>query len=110
MTDSMTSERPGKRDRLVTGAGETIYRQGFEATTIADIAEASDVPVGNVYYYFKSKDELLAAVIDSYAQQSRERWSWIEQKHRTPRARLKELVRLMVSQPDRVALYGCPRR
>ena len=52
MAASVTSERPGKRDRLVTGARETIYRHGVEATTIADIAEASDVPVGNVYYYF----------------------------------------------------------
>jgi AcrR family transcriptional regulator len=109
MTDSVTSERPGKRDRLVTGARETIYRQGVEATTIADIAEASDVPVGNVYYYFKSKDELVAAAIDSYAQDSRERLSWLEQQHRTPRARLKVLVRLLVSQSDQVALYGCPR-
>ena len=80
MTASVTSERPGKRDRLVAGARETIYRQGVEATTIADIAEASDVPVGNVYYYFKSKDELVAAAIDSYAQDSRERLSQLEQQ------------------------------
>jgi AcrR family transcriptional regulator len=109
MTASVTSERPGKRDRLVAGARETIYRQGVEATTIADVAEASDVPLGNVYYYFKSKDELVAAAIDSYAQESRERLSSLEQQHRTPWARLKELVRLLVSQPDQVALYGCPR-
>ena len=87
----MTSERPGKRDRLVTGARETIHRQGVEGTTIADIAEASDVPVGNVYYYFKSKDELVAAAIDSYAQESRERLSWLERP-----------------SPDRVE--GLPRR
>jgi AcrR family transcriptional regulator len=66
MPASVTSERPGKRDRLIAGARETIHRQGFEATTIADIAQASDVPVSNVYYYFKSKDELVAAAIDSY--------------------------------------------
>ena len=35
MTASLTSERPGKRDRLVAGPGEAMYRQGFEATTIA---------------------------------------------------------------------------
>jgi AcrR family transcriptional regulator len=109
MAASVTSERPGKRDRLVAGARETIYRQGFEATTIADIAEASGVPVGNVYYYFKSKDELVAAVIDSYAREGRERLSLLEQQHRTPRARLKVLVRLLVSQPGQVALHGCPR-
>jgi AcrR family transcriptional regulator len=73
MAASVASERPGKRDRLVVGARETIHRQGVEATTIADIAEASDVPVGNVHYYFKSKDELVAAAIGSYAQDSRER-------------------------------------
>jgi TetR/AcrR family transcriptional regulator, transcriptional repressor for nem operon len=109
MPASVTSERPGKRDRLIAGARETIYRQGFEATTIADIAEASDVPLGNVYYYFKSKDELVAAAIDSYLRESRERLSLLERQHRTPRARLKTLVRLLVSQSDQVALYGCPR-
>ena len=109
MTNSETSKRPGKRDRLIAGARETIYRQGVEATTISDIAEASDVPVGNVYYYFKSKDELVGAAIDAYAQESRERLSWLEQQHRAPRARLKALVGLLASQPDRVALYGCPR-
>jgi AcrR family transcriptional regulator len=86
MAASVASERPGKRDRLVAGARDTIHRQGVEATTIADIAEASDVPVGNVYYYFKSQDELVAAAIGSYAQDSRERLSWLEQQHRTPRA------------------------
>ena len=109
MTVSLTSERPGKRDRLVAGAREAIHRQGVEATTLADIAEASGVPLGNIYYYFKSKGELAAAVIDSYARESRERLSRLEQQHLTPRARLKALVRLLVSHPGQVVLYGCPR-
>jgi AcrR family transcriptional regulator len=67
------------------------------------------VPLGNVYYYFKSKDELAAAVIDSYARESRERLSLLEQQHRTPAARLKTLVRMLAWQPGQVALYGCPR-
>ena len=109
MTAASTSERPGKRDRLVAGAREAVHRQGVEATTLADIAEASGVPLGNVYYYFKSKGELVAAVIDSYARESRERLSRLEQQHLTPRARLKALVRLLVSHPGQVVLYGCPR-
>ena len=48
MTASLTSERPGKRDRLIAAAREMIHRQGVEATTLADIAEASDVPLGNI--------------------------------------------------------------
>jgi TetR/AcrR family transcriptional regulator, transcriptional repressor for nem operon len=31
--------------------------KGVERTTLADVAQAADVPVGNVYYYFKTKDE-----------------------------------------------------
>jgi AcrR family transcriptional regulator len=80
-----------------------------EATTIAEIAEAADVPVGNVYYYFKTKDDLVTAAIDSYAQENRDLLAVLEQHHRTPRARLKMLVQRLVSQSDQVALYGCPR-
>jgi TetR/AcrR family transcriptional repressor of nem operon len=65
MTDLVAASRTGKRDRLVAGARETLHRQGVQATTIADIAHASDVPVGNVYYYFKFKDEIVAAVIEA---------------------------------------------
>jgi AcrR family transcriptional regulator len=62
MTDSARSEK-GKRDRLVAAARELIHRQGIEKTTIADIARAADVPAGNVYYYFKTKDDLIEAAI-----------------------------------------------
>ena len=44
MTDSPTRREQGKRDRLVAGARELLHQQGVEATTIADIALAADVP------------------------------------------------------------------
>src|SRR6202165_2800601 len=58
---------PDKRQRLVEGARLVLHRQGVEKTTLADIAQAADVPVGNVYYYFKTKDELVQATIDAHA-------------------------------------------
>jgi AcrR family transcriptional regulator len=39
-----------------------MYRQGASATTLADVAQAADVPLGNVYYYFKTKDDLILVV------------------------------------------------
>jgi len=42
------------------------------------------VPVGNVYYYFKTKDELVAATIDGYAQEDHELLSSIEQQAPNP--------------------------
>jgi AcrR family transcriptional regulator len=92
---------------LVTGTRRVIYEQGVEKTTIADIARAADVPSGNVYYYFKTKDELLAAAIDGHAQDLRAVLESLE-SHRTPRARLKALVRELIRQRETVADYGCP--
>jgi AcrR family transcriptional regulator len=57
--------RPGKRERLVAGAREVLHAQGVERTTLADIAHDADVPVGNVYYHFKTKDALIEAAVES---------------------------------------------
>jgi AcrR family transcriptional regulator len=107
VTDSPTEEEQGKRQRLVAGARQVIHEQGVEKTTIADIARAADVPVGNVYYYFKTKDELVAAAVDGHARDVRAQLLSLE-RHRTPRARLKALVRELMSQRELVAEHGCP--
>ena len=107
MTDSPSERKQGKRERLVAGARQVIYQQGVETTTIADIAQAADVPVGNVYYYFKTKDELVAAAIDGHGQDVHAVLRSLE-RHRTPQARLKALVRELMSQREQVADYGCP--
>jgi TetR/AcrR family transcriptional repressor of nem operon len=107
MADSLTEREQGKRERLVDGAREVIHRQGVENTTIADIALAAKVPVGNVYYYFKTKDELVAAAIHGHAQDVHAVLQSLE-RHRTPQARLKALVRELISQRELVSAYGCP--
>src|SRR6201994_5188816 len=78
----------GKRERLVDGAREALYAQGVESTPLADIAKVADVPVGNVYYYFKTKDDLVQAVIAAHADEIRSTLAEFEH-HRTPKARLK---------------------
>jgi TetR/AcrR family transcriptional repressor of nem operon len=107
MTDSLTEREPGKRERLVAGARQVIHQQGVEKTTIADIARSADVPVGNVYYYFKTKDDLVAAAIDDHARDVQARLRSLE-RHRTPQARLKALVHELMSQRELVADHGCP--
>ena len=107
MTDSGREREQGKRERLIDGARQVIYQQGVETTTIAEIAQAADVPVGNVYYYFKTKDELVSAAIDGHAQDVQAVLRSLE-RHRTPQARLKALVRELMNQREQVADYGCP--
>jgi AcrR family transcriptional regulator len=106
MTNSVAS-RPGKRERLVESARALIHEQGVHPTTLAQVAERADVPVGNVYYYFKTKDDLISAVLGAYTQQAGKLTESLE-RHRTPQARLKALVRNWDQQGEAVARYGCP--
>jgi AcrR family transcriptional regulator len=107
MTDSTVHDRGGKRERLVVSAGDLLHRQGVGATTLAQIADAADVPAGNVYYYFKTKDDLVRAVIESRAEQVGAMLDAL-QARRSPAARLKALAHQWVEMRDLVARYGCP--
>jgi TetR/AcrR family transcriptional regulator, transcriptional repressor for nem operon len=107
MTDSTVHDRGGKRERLVASAGDLLHRQGVLATTLAQVAEAADVPPGNVYYYFKTKDDLVRAVIESRAEQVGAMLGSLEAR-RSPAARLKALAHQWVEMRDLVARYGCP--
>src|ERR1700760_2071574 len=98
----------GKRERLVDGAREALYAQGVESTTLAHIANAADVPVGNVYYYFKTKDDLVQAVIAAHAGEIEARLAALEH-HRTPKARLKAFIRVLTDERELAARYGCPQ-
>jgi TetR/AcrR family transcriptional regulator, transcriptional repressor for nem operon len=107
MANSATGTRPGKRERLVESARLLIHEQGVHRTTLADVADRAEVPLGNVYYYFKTKDDLIGAVLDGYKQQAAELTQAFE-RHRSPQARLKALVRNWADMRDAVARYGCP--
>src|ERR1700675_3435612 len=68
----MGKPQSDKRTRLIETAMKLAYRNGFRETSLADIAEAAHVPVGNVYYYFKTKEELGEAVVKRRLAQFRE--------------------------------------
>jgi TetR/AcrR family transcriptional regulator, transcriptional repressor for nem operon len=104
----MTGQRTGKRERLVAAASKLLHLQGAEKTTLADIAQAAGVPVGNVYYYFKTKDEIIAAVVKNHIEQSKMTLASIDSRHHSPKSRLKALVGALAEQGEVIAQYGCP--
>jgi AcrR family transcriptional regulator len=114
MTDSTGSDQsasptpPGKRERLIAAACDLFYRQGIAATTLAHIAEAAEVPVGNMYYYFKTKDDIVAAVVEARTEEIRSATAALQRRHGSPKARLKALVALLAESRDRIADHGCP--
>jgi TetR/AcrR family transcriptional repressor of nem operon len=110
MTDSLAPAQRalGKRERLIAAARGTIYRQGIEKTTLADIAAAAGVPLGNVYYYFKTKQDIVEAVVESHLVEARQMLTALEDAYDSPRDRLKALFGALTQQADQIARYGCP--
>jgi AcrR family transcriptional regulator len=117
MTDSklrlpgapQSREPAGKRGRLVAAAAQMLYQQGADATTLADIAQEAGIAVGNVYYYFKTKNDIIAAVIDSHADDIRVMLRGIEAAHASPAGRLKAMFAALAGEAGLVARYGCPQ-
>jgi TetR/AcrR family transcriptional repressor of nem operon len=52
------------REQILDAAGRLIHLRGFHNTSVDDILRESGVGKGNLYYYFKSKDELGYAALD----------------------------------------------
>ncbi|MFF6787714.1 TetR/AcrR family transcriptional regulator [Streptomyces filamentosus] len=96
-----------KRQRLTEAAARVLHEQGVERTTLADIAREADVPVGNVYYYFKTKDELVLAALSAHRSYLDELTGRLAESA-GPRERLKALVEGWIAQRDTAARYGCP--
>ncbi len=82
------------------------YQNGFGATSLADIAREAKVPLGNVYYYFKTKDEIGEAIVEQRLEElSAQRQRWNEAG--SPKDRLCACVRDVFRNKDCLAEHGC---
>ena len=96
-----------KRKRLIEAAKVLIHQQGFNLTTLAEIAQEADVPLGNVYYYFKTKEAIGEAVIEKRAAEYAEMLARLDEIAE-PSSRLRAFVDTNVEELELIARYGCP--
>jgi len=96
-----------KRTRLIETAMKLAYSHGFRETSLADIAEAAHVPVGNVYYYFKTKEELAEAVVEKRLEEFREFREELDRLS-SPKERLFGFVDRIQGNREQLARGGCP--
>lgn len=99
---------PNKRDRLIDAAASLFHKRGVSATSLADIAKEADIPIGNVYYYFKAKEDLALAAIDKRKEQYIALFATLDDNIEEPRERLIEAFSLYDRVRDEFARYGCP--
>jgi AcrR family transcriptional regulator len=59
-------EHERRKKEIYRIATQTLWQKGYDKTTIRDIAKATDMTTAGLYYYFKSKEELLFQILDSH--------------------------------------------
>ena len=95
------------RQHIIEAADELFYIQGFEATSFADIAEKVGLSRGNFYYHFRTKDEILAAVIghrQAKTDAMLSRWD----AGNAPVDRIQGFIDLLLVNQIKIMSYGCP--
>ncbi len=57
-------EKKARRQAILDAARECFFRDGFEATTISQIAETVELSTGTLYLYFKNKEEIYVSILE----------------------------------------------
>lgn len=104
----MTSKAEQTRQQIIDTADDLFYRQGFDHTSFTDIADAAGIARGNFYYHFKTKDELLSAVIEARCAGIRAMLNDWERELPQPRYRLQRFIQILIMSQPEIKEHGCP--
>jgi TetR/AcrR family transcriptional regulator, transcriptional repressor for nem operon len=103
----MPKGKADNRARLLHAAEKVTYRQGFARATLADIASEARIPLGNVYYYFKTKDDISGAIIERRFSRFKKLLKELDQAP-SPKERLCAFVQIKINNRESLARRGCP--
>ncbi|MCK2219229.1 TetR/AcrR family transcriptional regulator [Actinomadura sp. ATCC 31491] len=84
--------REDTRTRIQEVALRLFTEQGYEATSLREIAEELGVTKAALYYHFKTKDDIVASLVDLRVAELEELLQWVRSQPKTPETR-RELVR-----------------
>jgi AcrR family transcriptional regulator len=90
------SRRPddaGRRGQLIRESARLFREKGYEATSVRDIAAATGLQSGSWVYHFKTKQDILAAVMEEGLQRALERIEAIGREQLSPREQFRALLR-----------------
>jgi TetR/AcrR family transcriptional regulator, transcriptional repressor for nem operon len=96
------------RDHIVEAADRLFYQQGYEHTSFAHIADAVQISRGNFYHHFKSKDQILDAVIGSRLADTQNLLEQWEAEAAEPADRIRKFIHILIVNKDDIQRYGCP--
>ncbi|WCJ62741.1 TetR/AcrR family transcriptional regulator [Agrobacterium tumefaciens] len=96
------------RELIIEKADALFYEGGFEATSFADIAAVVGISRGNFYHHFKTKDDILEAVIARRIQMTRMMLDGWQEESDGPRERILSFINMLIGNQTKIMAFGCP--
>ncbi|MGH7588258.1 MAG: TetR/AcrR family transcriptional regulator [Gemmatimonadota bacterium] len=98
------------RERLIEAAMRLFWEKGYQSTSVADILAAAGANSGSLYHFFPTKQDVLAAVLDRYAEGIypmllEPAWEGVDDPIERVFALLAKYRELLVATD---CFYGCP--
>jgi AcrR family transcriptional regulator len=85
-------ELESRHREIVDAARRCFLRNGFHQTTTDDICHEASITPGGLYHYFRSKDEVIAAVIQSSAREAVSRLAALAEDAANTRSSIRALA------------------
>lgn len=104
----MGKKGEGNRQRIVDAAEDLFYKSGYNQTSFQDISDATNIPRGNFYYYFKTKEDILSAVVEARVDSLKNLLARYDVEIFDPRERLLMFSSVLDRDASKIIAIGCP--
>lgn len=104
----MSETRQDNRERIITAANRLFYIKGYNQTSFADVADEIGISKGNLHYHFRSKDDLLEAIITLRMQSIKHSLEEWDEEFPEPKDKLRRFAQMLVNEETDLVRYGCP--
>lgn len=97
---SRKSNTEQRRQEIVFALLSVMAEQGYEKATILAIAKKAELAPGLIHYHFKSKGEILVALVKFLASLSRERYERLSASATTPQEKLTAYIHARLAKGE----------
>lgn len=88
----VTAKAEETRERILDAALRLFRKQGFDETTMRDVAAEAEVATGAAYYYFRSKEDLVMAFYRRAAEEQRSAVPRVMGRSKDVRKRVRAII------------------
>ena len=104
----MGTKGTNNRQLILQAADFLFHVRGYNQTSFSDISDETGIPRGNFYYYFKTKEEILSAVVDTRVKVFRDMLDQCDAMTDDALERLVVFARMPLNNEEGLLNHGCP--